>query len=123
MELKLPYRPLRAGLSLSLLLLATTAMAAELLVFEDPACGPCILFERQIGPIYPKTDEHRVAPLRRLPYGEPPEAPYAFVEAARVAPTFVLVDEGKELGRFEGYETDELFWMNLAHLMQQLPER
>jgi hypothetical protein len=112
----------RVIVSISLLLLATGAHAAELLVVEDPRCGPCILFDRQIGPIYAKTDEGRVAPLHRIAYGKPAPAPYAFIGQPKVAPTFVLVDQGREVGRIEGYSSDELFWMSLASLIQKLPE-
>lgn len=99
------------------------ARAAELLYVADRVCGPCILFERQIGPIYPKTEEADRAPLRMIPYGKPAPVPYAFIGQPAVAPTFVLVEDGRELGRFEGYENDELFWMNLARLMQALDSR
>ena len=120
-------RFLRSGIVpvLTLLSLGATAVgkAAELLVVEDPACGPCILFDRQVGPVYPKTDEARRAPLRRIPYGEPAPEPYAFIGQPEVAPTFVLVDQGRELGRFQGFVSDELFWMNLARLMHQLDRR
>lgn len=98
------------------------ASAAELLVVEDPRCGPCVLFDRQIGPIYPKTEEGKTAPLRQVAFGAPAPAPYAFIGQAKVAPTFVLVHEGREVGRIEGYSSDELFWMSLASLMQKLPE-
>lgn len=98
------------------------ALAAELLLIEDPRCGPCILFDRQVGTIYSKTDEGRIAPIHRVAFGAPAPAPYAFIGQPKVAPTFVLVHEGLEIGRFEGYSSDELFWMSLASLMQKLSE-
>lgn len=98
------------------------ACAAELLMVGESFCGPCIQFDRQIGPIYSKTEEGRMAPLRKIAFGVPAPAPYAFVGQPKVAPTFVLVHEGREVGRIEGYASDELFWMNLASLMQKLPE-
>lgn len=100
--------------------LAGTALGAELLYVSDPRCPPCQLFDQQIGPIYPKTDEAGRAPLRALQYGEPAPAAYAFIGQVRVAPTFVLVDQGREIGRFEGYSSDELFWMSLSVLMRGL---
>lgn len=105
-----------------MILQATTAHAAELILVEDPRCGPCILFDREIGLIYSKTDEGRTAPLRRLAFGAPAPAPYTFIGEIKVAPTFVLVHDGREVGRIEGYSSDELFWMSLASLMQKLPE-
>lgn len=103
-------------------LLSTTAWAgeAELLYVADPHCGPCLLFEREIAPIYPKTDEGRRVPIRRIPHGKPAPKPFEFVGQPKVAPTFVLVLSGRELGRFEGYSSDELFWMNLTVLVRHL---
>ena len=101
---------------------STAARAAELVLVHDKHCGPCILFDREIRPIYSKTEEGRMAPLRQVAFGAPPPAPYAFIGQAKVAPTFVLVHEGHEVGRIEGYSSDELFWMSLASLMQKLPE-
>ena len=97
-----------------------SARAAELLVVSDRSCGPCILFEREVGTTYARTEEARRAPLRLLPHGKPAPAPYGFIGQAKVAPTFVLVDEGREIGRFEGYSDDELFWMRLTVLLREL---
>lgn len=109
-------------LAMASILGSERVLAAELLLVEDPRCGPCILFDRQVRPIYSKTDEGRIAPIRRVGFGAPAPAPYAFIGQPKVAPTFVLVHEGLEVGRIEGYSSDELFWMSLASLMQKLPE-
>lgn len=106
--------------AVAIALAGTPVRAAELLYVADPACPPCRLFERQVAALYPKTQEARLAPLRPLPYGRPPPASLAFVGQARVAPTFILVDGTRELGRFEGYSSDELFWMNLTVLLRNL---
>ena len=34
-------------------------------------------------------------------------------------PTFVLVEDGKELGRMEGYAGDEFFWFVLGKLLDE----
>lgn len=116
-------RPTMAALIAAVSLCMSPALvAAELLVVEDPRCPPCVLFEREVASLYARTDEGRRVPLRRLPYGVPPPPSYAYIGQPAVAPTFVLVDRGRELGRFEGYSSDELFWMNLTALLQQFPE-
>ena len=97
----------------------TPVNAAELLVFELPKCAPCLRFEHDVGRIYSRTDEGRLAPLKRLTLGKPTQA-YRFVGPAKVAPTFVLVDAGREIGRFEGYSSDELFWMSLSTRLRLL---
>lgn len=107
--------------AIAALLAVTGASAAELLYVRDERCAPCLLFDRQIGAIYAKTEEARRYPMRRVAYGGPAPEPFAFIGQPKVAPTFVLVDAGREIGRFEGYTSDELFWMNLAALIQRLP--
>lgn len=115
------FKPsLRGAIAGMLTVFSVALEAAELLLVEDPACGPCILFDRQVGQIYPKTDESTIAPLRRIAHGAPAPEPYGFVGEPKVAPTFVLVEDGRELGRFEGYSNDELFWMNLTALLHKL---
>jgi thioredoxin-related protein len=45
-------------------------------------------------------------------------------EAARLTPTFILLDDaGKELGRLVGYPGDQFFYPALLDLMKKLPER
>lgn len=96
--------------------------AAELVVFVLDACAPCALFERQIGRIYARTEEGRRAPLRRVDFEAQTSADLAFLAPAEVAPTFVLVDNGAEIGRFSGYASDELFWLSLNALLNRLPD-
>ena len=43
-----------------------TLRAAELLMFEDPACVWCRRWHAEIGPSYPNTTEGQRAPLRRI---------------------------------------------------------
>ncbi|THD02173.1 hypothetical protein B1810_16790 [Panacagrimonas perspica] len=87
-----------------------------MLIVEDPACGPCKLFERQVGAIYMRTDESRRLPLRRVPLGTYLEAGVSFSQPIVRAPTFVIVEDRVEQHRFEGYSSDELFWMTLERL-------
>jgi hypothetical protein len=108
-----------AALMMSIAARWTPAKAAELLVFELPKCAPCLRFEHDVGRIYNRTEEGRLAPLKRLAFGKPTPA-YRFVSPTKVAPTFVLVDAGREIGRFEGYSNDELFWMSLSTRLRLL---
>jgi hypothetical protein len=41
----------------------------------------------------------------------------------RYTPTFVLVDNGQEVGRIEGYPGDAFFWGLLERLLERLPPR
>ena len=39
----------------------------------------------------------------------------------RYSPTFVLVDQGREVGRMEGYTGEDFFWGLLERLLQAPP--
>lgn len=103
-------RPFLAALLIGLALAAQPARAAELIMFERAACPWCEAFDREIAPIYPKTASGKRAPLRRVDiYGKLP-ADLAFVQVERITPVFVLVDNGRELGRIRGYPGEDHFW-------------
>ncbi|ACS40333.1 MULTISPECIES: regulatory protein SoxS [Methylobacteriaceae] len=104
-----------------LALLPATAEAAELLMFERRGCPWCREWERVIGPIYPKSDVGRRAPLRRvdLDAGLPPGL--TLRRPIRYTPTFVLVEGGRELDRIEGYPGEDFFWGRAERLLGRLP--
>ena len=55
------------GVSIALLLaLASAAQATELVMFRRDGCPWCAMWDREIGPIYSKTEIGRRAPLRML---------------------------------------------------------
>ena len=96
------------------------ARAAELKMFEQAGCAWCETFDREIAPIYPKTEEGRRAPLRRVSIDNPVPPDLAFVEVERIAPVFVLIHSGQEIGRIRGYPGEDHFWGLLGALMKKL---
>lgn len=102
--------------------LALPAAAAELLMFEEAGCPWCRAWDRDIGDIYDKTTEGKRAPLRRIDVHGPMPEGLTLTSRPRITPTFVLIDEGRELGRIEGYPGDELFWWLMSDLMNKLPD-
>lgn len=100
--------------------LSTSARAAELVMFESPLCEWCEAWHAEIGPIYPKTREGRIAPLRRVDIHAPRPADLRFVRGVRFTPTFVLVHGGREVGRITGYMGEDFFWGLLDELLQRL---
>ena len=101
-------------------LMPPPARAAELVMFQQAGCPWCARFDRDIAPIYKKTEEGRRAPLRRVDIDKPLPPDLAFVQVERLTPLFVLVDKGREIGRIRGYPGEESFWMQLAVLFQKL---
>jgi len=96
------------------------AAAAELIMFEAVGCPYCARWNREIAPIYPKTAEGKRAPLRRVDIAQPRPVDLAGIGNIVYTPTFVLVEDGKEIGRIVGYGGDEIFWSLLAELFAKL---
>lgn len=93
-------------------------------MFERPGCVYCRKFEQDVVPIYGRTDEGHRAPLRRVDLSDGMPADIALAAPVRFAPTFVVVDRGREIGRITGYASDEAFWGLLGALTDRLvPDR
>jgi len=103
-----------------LLLFAQAAHAAELVMFEQKGCVWCQKFDREIAPAYDKTAEGKRAPLHRVDIAQPVPPDLAFITRERFTPVFVLIDEGREVGRIRGYPGDVFFWGLLANLIERL---
>jgi hypothetical protein len=73
---------------------AAHVRAAELVMFTRAGCEWCAAFEREIAPVYGKTDEGRRAPLRRVDFDAARPADLTFIEVERLTPLFVLIEKG-----------------------------
>jgi hypothetical protein len=104
-------------------LIGPVASAAQLVMFERAGCPYCAQFDREIGPIYDKTDEGKAAPLRRVDIHAPIPPDLGSVTVERITPVFVLVDHGREVGRIRGYPGEDNFWGLLAGMIGDLPRQ
>ena len=95
-----------------------SARAAELVMFEEPGCSWCRRWHVEIGPVYPLTAEGKAAPLRRAHIRDQAVAGVRLERPVTVTPTFVLVDEGREVGRIIGYAGEDFFYGLLAGLLK-----
>ena len=114
--------PHRSGLSALLalsLLAATGPVSAEtaLLMGEETGCLWCARWDSEIAPAYPRTDEGRAAPLRRLDIRAPVPEDVTLAAPLRFTPTFVLLDDGREVSRIEGYPGEDFFWPLLGRML------
>jgi hypothetical protein len=98
------------------------AGAAQLIMFESAACGWCAKWNAEIAPIYPKTPEARIAPLRRVDLHGALPADLKQIKGVIYTPTFVLMHRGREIGRIVGYPGEEFFWALLEELMAKLAQ-
>lgn len=98
---------------------APPLQAAELQMFRRDGCPWCRAWDREVLPIYGKTDLGRKVPLRMVDLDRD-RSQVSLRSPIIYTPTFVLVENGRELGRIEGYPGDRFFWELLDRLLQQL---
>lgn len=118
-------RSLLAGLLLSAAAMTAGpavpgAQAAELIMLERPGCSWCIRWNQEIAPIYPLTEEGRRAPLRRVDVTRPWPQDLAGIATDRYTPTFIVVENGREVARLRGYPGDNFFWPLLEAMLGKL---
>lgn len=89
----------------------------RLAMFEEPGCVWCERWHKEIGPAYPKTSEGAAAPLWQLALHDGAPEGVTLARPARFSPTFVLLEDGAEVGRIEGYPGPDFFWPLLGELL------
>lgn len=107
------------GLYLSLFSFSQ-ARAGELVYFGSSACPSCESWDEEIGSIYPKTDEAKILPLRKVSIHDDRPNDLEFIKGIRYTPTFIAVEDGKEVGRIIGYPNEILFWDLMASMMNEV---
>lgn len=105
-------------------LLARPLGAAEpagltLLMFERPGCIYCARWDDEVAPEYGLTPEGRAAPLVRRQLADGAPQGVTLVSVPVFTPTFVLLRDGAELGRIEGYPGEDFFWGLLTAMLRQ----
>ena len=99
-----------ACLALAANLMPVSARAAELVMFDSAGCIYCQRWERDVGRLYDKTAEAKILPLRRIDISRQSSSGVTLSEPVHYTPTFVVVDQGREVGRIEGFSSDDQFW-------------
>lgn len=111
-----------------LLMVSAAASAAEdrrqveLVMFELGTCIYCAVWNDAVGKTYAATVAGRRAPLRRVYLTDPRPDDLKDVAGIRMTPTFVLLDEGREIGRIHGYANSDLFWSELKRLLHRMTQ-
>ena len=95
--------------------------AAELIMIEQAGCHWCAAWNRDVGIVYDKTKEGKRAPLRRLDLRDKIPEDLASIRIERFTPTFILVEENREIGRIRGYPGEDFFWGLLGQMLEKLP--
>jgi hypothetical protein len=93
---------------------------AELLMFDDPGCPYCRKWHSEVASAYRNSPEGRLAPLRVLQVRAGRPEGVTLASPVRYTPTFVLVQDGREIGRVNGYGGADFFWGQLEPLIKKL---
>jgi thioredoxin-related protein len=106
-------------IGLMLMFMTTTANAAELLMFSSKTCSYCVAFLKEVWPEYVKSSKQNILPLKLIDFDG--SIPNWFTKALdsnkidgiRATPTFIIFNNGEEIGRMEGYPGKESFIENI----------
>ena len=92
----------------------------DLLMIDDTACPYCELWDEEIGYMYSKSAEGKLAPLIRHHYGEKLPKEIKLLSEPVVTPTFIVLENNLERFRIEGYPGEEFFWSFLSEYILKL---
>lgn len=91
----------------------------ELIFITSEYCPFCKAWEQDIGSLYHRTTYAKQAPLRRIDIAEVEfELPEIVVDVVGT-PTFLIFQNGIEIGRIEGYQSAEMFFWTLSEYIHQ----
>lgn len=90
----------------------------SLVMVEQRGCHYCARWNAEIGPIWPKTEEGIAAPLRRIDLHAPLPRDLSLKSALVFTPTFIVVADGTEVSRLEGYPGEDFFWPMVRQLIK-----
>ena len=111
---------------ITLLLVTVLAVPAfaetRLMMVEEDGCPWCARWNRDVGGKYYLTDEGKAAPLWRYDIHDPAPEGVTFASKPHFTPTFILLVDGTEVNRIEGYPGEGFFWGLLGVMLADLPE-
>lgn len=95
-----------------------------LIYIYSPECGACRQFDGEVGAIYPKTNESLALPMERVLIDDWQAKRHQLVECVSAAvigtPTFLQIQNCRELDRITGYSDAELFWLGHRRMMNRI---
>ena len=98
----------------------SAVQAGELVMFEQQYCEWCETWHAEIGQIYPKTDEGKLLPLRLVDIDKKRPEDLKKFGHVRFTPTFIVVEDGQEIGRILGYPGEANFYWLLNEIIGKL---
>jgi len=90
----------------------------QLIMVTDKNCIFCIVWEKEIGKIYPKTEIAKTFPLKRIEIKDFNKNLFTGLKKVNVTPTFIFIKNKKEKGRIYGYSNPEMFWWRIDEILE-----
>lgn len=101
---------------------ASAGVPASFVMLERHDCPWCRRWHREVGAAsWNGSDLGRRAPLRRVDLAAGLPEDLRVLATWRFTPTFVLLAEGRVVGRIIGYQGDLFFWQQAEALLATLP--
>jgi thioredoxin-like negative regulator of GroEL len=88
----------------------TTTPRTEVVVFEIGGCKYCEAFRGNLGARYLASTTNRAAPMRFVDVGKLDPQAFQLRADINTVPTIVLLQDGREVDRVEGYPLPELLF-------------
>lgn len=104
-------------LTAGLIWLGVAARAADLVMVDAPGCPYCAAWKREVGPDYPTSRAATFAPLRIVEASQIRKARIRLARRVVYTPTFLLVEDNREVARIEGYPGKAQFWAVLDNVL------
>ncbi len=115
----LTRRILLAGLAGLAARPALAAPGLRLMMVRRKGCVYCAQWDREIGPVYGQRPEGRAAPLFMVDVDGPYPDGLALDRMPWLTPSFILLRDGAEVARVEGYPGAERFFAVLHEMTLQ----
>lgn len=81
----------------------------ELIMFSTSLCDHCAVFDQETGKIYKNNSLNKKVPLIKVNIDEYGTGKYHLRQPIEVVPTFIVMDNGKEVARLNGLVDKFLF--------------
>lgn len=107
---------------LVMFLASTLSAETRLMMVEEEGCPWCERWNHDVGGEYNITTEGKIAPLLRYDLSDPLPEGVILSSTPYYTPTFILLVDGQEVDRLEGYPGEGFFWGLLGNMLAKLPD-
>ena len=91
-----------------------------IILFHQDGCPACEQWSKEVGEIYPLTDEAKILPLRKFDIYQTLPEDLSFLGRVRFTPYFAVVHDGSKVGEIIGYVSEDFFYYHLGELIEKL---